>query len=381
MAAKVSDSSMEEVQLLKDEAGGLMWEMGITTITFYKGAFAPASAALRAQLTAVVQANPWLAGRLVKAKGGAVIQHSAAGACAEDQISALFLSVPAAGAASAGFALPAPSQGYEAICTEMYKGKKVVVGAGSSLLGQDKPVTLLTVAESAPGEFALILSMSHVVGDGRTYYEVLKMLRPGAAVRGLPTARVMTFGDAMRDRCNRKALAWVDSPSAMCHYLPLMMGCGKKATCYAFSLDAEKVAAAKKKGAAEGGVEFVTTNDVLTSGFFTACNARIGMMGLDCRGRLEGVGADLAGNYATALVMDEEVFGTPASLRKMYATSPYQTTGRPLPGCCCCGRASFAMVSNWSSFAGDLVPLDGCEMVVHLPVKNPATVLWDDMIP
>jgi len=48
-------------------------------------------------------------------------------------------------------------------------------------------------------------------------------------------------------------------------------------------------------------VDFVTTNDILTSHFFTACNARIGMMGLDCRGRLDGFGHDLACNYVTAL--------------------------------------------------------------------------------
>jgi len=75
------------------------------------------------------------------------------------------------------------------------------------------------------------------------------------------------------------------------------------------------------------------------------------MMGFDCRGKVEGVGADFAGNYGTALVLDDAMFGTPASLRKLYASTPYQSTG--LPGCCLCRRASFAMVSNWSSFVGD----------------------------
>ena len=30
------------------------------------------------------------------------------------------------------------------------------------------------------------------------------------------------------------------------------------------------------------------------------------------------------------------------------------------------------MATNWSSFAGGLVQLEGCEMTVHLPVQNPA---------
>ena len=44
-------------------------------------------------------------------------------------------------------------------------------------------------------------------------------------------------------------------------------------------------------------------------------------------------------------------------------------------------KVNFAMISNWSSFAGDLITLDGSEMSIHLPVVNPAMVLWDNMIP
>lgn len=378
------DGEVHEVQLLADEAGGLLYETGIATITFYKGDFAAASSAVRAQFGAVVEANPWLCGRLVSGKdaagkAGVRLRHPTV--CSEEQVSAMFASRPLAGGV-AGASLPAMERGYEAICTEMYKpASQMIVESGLALKDKDKPVCLLTLAESKPGEFCVVFSLSHAVGDGRTYYEVLKMLAPGAAARALPTARVHAFGEAMRDKCNRKALAWVESPAAMCHYMPLMLGCGKKARCYAFELDAAKLAEAKAAGAREGDVAYVTTNDVLTSGFFNACGTRIGMMGLDCRGRLDGVGADLAGNYATALVLDDSAFGTPASLRSMYASSPYPTTTRPLPGCCCAGKVSFGMVSNWSSFAGDLVPLDGCEMVIHLPVKNPASIMWDEMVP
>ena len=205
------------------------------------------------------------------------------------------------------------------------------------------------------------------------------MLRPGADVRALATRRVAAFPETMRDRCNRAALAWVDGPAAVCQMLPLLLGCGATAKCHAFLLDDARVAEAKRAGAAGGG--YVSTNDVLTSGFFIACGTTVGLMGLDCRGRLEGVGDDLAGNYVTALVMDDGVFGSPADLREMYATTPYATTTRKLPGACCAGKVSFAMVSDWASFAGDLVPLDGCELLVHVPVVNPAAILWDMMIP
>ena len=372
-------AARNDIQLLKDEGGGLLMEEGITTVTFYTGNFRSSSEAVRAQFAQVVAANPWLAGRLVKEKGGVLVRHPVN---TDGMIESLFTAT-SADDASAAFK-HTPRTAYVDICTEMYKSKVVVVGSGYSLLGKDKPLTLLTLAESAPGAFALIFSMSHVVGDGRTYYEILKMLQPGAAVRELPSTRVMTFSESMKDMCGRKELEWVDSASAAFMYtfamLPLMMGCAKKPRCYAFSLDAERLAAAKAEGAAAGGVPYVTTNDILTSGFFNECNARIGMMGLDCRDRVPGISKDLAGNYVSALVLGPEVFATPATLRKMYASTPYKTTVRPRPGCCC-GNKTFAMVTNWSSFAGAIVPLEGCEMVVHLPVKNPAYVLWDLMIP
>lgn len=41
------------------------------------------------------------------------------------------------------------------------------------------------------------------------------------------------------------------------------------------------------------------------------------------------------------------------------------------------------MITNWSSFAGSLVQLEGCELAIHLPVQNPAEVFpgTDMMIP
>ena len=94
------DGEVHEVQLLADEAGGLLYETGIATITFYKGDFAAASSAVRAQFGAVVEANPWLCGRLVSwkdaaGKAGVRLRHPTV--CSEEQVSAMFASRPLAG--------------------------------------------------------------------------------------------------------------------------------------------------------------------------------------------------------------------------------------------------------------------------------------------
>lgn len=81
-------------------------------------------------------------------------------------------------------------------------------------------------------------------------------------------------------------------------------------------------------------------------------------------------------------MVDPETFSTPAAIRKMLSSTPYQTTAGPLPGCCKegCG-ANFAMATNWSSFAGGMVQLENCELKIHLPVQNPANCVFDLMIP
>jgi len=177
---------------------------------------------LHAQFSKVVQANPRLTDQLVmdKGGGGTLLQHPAS--CSEDQINVMFSSVPHRERCERKLYTPCH------LHRDVRGQQKFIVESGYTLLNKDKPVILLTFAESKAGEFALVLSMSHAVGDGRTLYEVLEMLTPGTDMCGLPTALVPAFHDAMLDRCNRKALAWVDGASALCHMLPILPGCGTK---------------------------------------------------------------------------------------------------------------------------------------------------------
>lgn len=339
--AQVAAADMRDITLLKDEAGGLMMEEGIASITFYKGEFQPAVEALRAQFALAVASNPWMAGRLVKGKAGTCLRHPPTPSPTD--IDALFTATAAGD--EAAFKL-SPFSPYIKTCTDMYASKKVIVGSGRASVGKDAPVTLLTLSESAPGEFALIFSMSHAIADGRTYYEIMQMLQPGAAVRELQSERIPAFSESMRDMCGRKELEWADSPGVICMFVCGMLPCcsGPKPQCFAFELDPERLAEAKSAAAQDGSVEYVTTNDILTSGFFSECDCRIGMMGIDCRGRVEGIGQDQAGNYVSALVLDPDTFATPAAVRKMLSSTPYKTTMRPLPGCCSavcpCGKES-----------------------------------------
>ena len=388
-----------DIELMRDEAGGLLYEASIATVTFFRGDIVAASAALRAQFDAVARSNPWLTGRLVRGKtsrGKLVLRHPVKPT--QEDVEAVFACDHASNASGE----PSLGEPYAKLCGALF-AKKRVVPAGTALVNRpDAPVAMLRLARSPPNDdddddggggggdvFSLTFSLSHSVGDGRTYYEILKMLTPGAKVAALDATRRHAFSEDMRDVCNRDALRWIDSADAGCMFgcsmLPALFGFGKKAKCVAFALDGARLAEAKRAGAAASGGPFVSTNDVLTSAFFNACDNRIGLMGLDCRGRVDGIASDVAGNYVTALVLDDATFASPGRIRAMLGSVPYETTERPFPSCAkwCAGmdRASAGMVTNWSSFAGDLVSIPDCELALHLPVKHPDAMMFDCAIP
>ena len=80
-------------------------------------------------------------------------------------------------------------------------------------------------------------------------------------------------------------------------------------------------------------------------------------MGMDCRGRIDGVANDIAGNYVTALTMNTDTFGTPAAVREMLSSQAYQTTIGPLTryvnlGWFMFGRLFLYIVTVWISING-----------------------------
>ena len=114
----------------------------------------------------------------------------------------------------------APGTPYMKLCADLYKSS-VIVGSGAAIVGKEQYVSSLTLAESSEaGSFALVFSLSHSVGDGRTYYEVPSMLRPGADVRALSSARVHGFWESMLEQCDRK---YGDAPPAVEEILPAML--------------------------------------------------------------------------------------------------------------------------------------------------------------
>ena len=75
MAKVASAEAPAEVTLLKEEGSMMAYCGAVTTITFFSGP-APVDA-VRERVAAVVAANPWLGGRLVRGKKEEEVRSSA----------------------------------------------------------------------------------------------------------------------------------------------------------------------------------------------------------------------------------------------------------------------------------------------------------------
>ena len=147
----MASSDVNDIELMRDEAGGLLYETSIATITFFRGDIVGASQALRAQFDKVVRANPWLAGRLVRdktSKGKLVLRHPVAPT--EAHIDAVFASDHAEDV-SGELSLGVP---YPKLCKALFAKKRENAGenAGETVRvrGGDGLVIGRTESETSP---------------------------------------------------------------------------------------------------------------------------------------------------------------------------------------------------------------------------------------
>jgi hypothetical protein len=136
--------------------------------------------------------------------------------------------------------------------------------------------------------------------------------------------------------------------SAICNALGEMM-CGKKVHMYCYYVDGERMKEAKTKAVAEAKVEglsFVSSNDVLTSGFASTCQPHQFTMAIQFRGRIDGLDGHDIGNYHNGVVFDRTTYSSAAGIR-MALNGPKPYSRIQLPGCWRGSRCRLGMISNW----------------------------------
>lgn len=364
------------VPLLDEESSiVLKGEYGITSITFYRGDRAKATAAIRARVREIVDVNPWLVGRLVKNKQHKNVQLVYPSApLSDDMIERLFHDNPSQIHIGS-------EMGYE----ELFKASKsAIVKKGFKTINKPDIITRITIVPDmhCPEDgFALIFSISHIAADGYSYYQVLNSLFDTGTVQPLLVNRKQEAADKVVEVVGKKAFNFFHS---IPFFLNMLKGFifGKKVKCYAFYVDPDKIKVARDEIIANPtvGVDFISTNDILTSSFARTVDARICIMAVNLRSWIKEINSNDVGNYDGGLLFDEGTCARPSNIRKAFQSGlPILSTAKPLPGFWETVKGKICLISNWSDLQGNLV-FDGCEQRFHLPLYPVETFPCDSAV-
>jgi len=235
--------------------------------------------------------------------------------------------------------------------------------------------------------FALIFSMSHVVGDGHTYYALLSMLGGTAPCRALNPLRKPEVEERIKEVMGGRensalgvgltaAVIFGLVAAGFSRLRDAVLGPqGKHLRARILVIDQRQVEEEKKaivRG--EQGVDYVSTNDILTSWWSRAPrqgggSVLLAYMAVNFRGRVEGCEVLDAGNYESILNYRPGDFETPQLIRKSlqsFCRAGTPRTRMPTfwehlrsPG--------YSVCTNWSTFDRGMA-LPGCTTELHVPL-------------
>ncbi|KAJ3119784.1 hypothetical protein HK100_000158 [Physocladia obscura] len=235
-------------------------------------------------------------------------------------------------------------------------------------------------------EFALIMSMSHIIADGHTYGAVFMMIDPTRPIVAMDPVRAVKILQPALELAP-DALVVLNSVSFWLRFAVstaihfvwslVVRGRGIQSVPQFRRVNAEFICEQKKLYKEQQPASPVSTNDVIASWFLRAANATLGSVTVNLRGRVRSLGSLLAGNYSTSILFEAADVVTPALIRKAFSSPPYLRRrglgpDAPLIKVPWFRRFSYALVTNVSTLYEE-IRFENCELLFNLPLMKWST--------
>mmetsp|Transcript_21447 Transcript_21447/g.44730 ORF Transcript_21447/g.44730 Transcript_21447/m.44730 type:complete len:449 (-) Transcript_21447:67-1413(-) len=345
-----------------------------SVLTWFHGDYAKVMESLRERASKILQANPWLAGRIVTRKGEPILVYKA-----NPDLGGYFdVNEP-----SSLLARDDP--------LSQLGGKLADLCVQFGPTSPEWKIVVIPCHKSPTKSFAVIMSMSHALADGHTFYRILNMLLDSEEeIEALNVNRIMETEQQQIAALGGEAeYKFLQQPGFIvnCIYGALhSVFTNTKTVNHIYTVNQEAMEAAKKIAAQEDKhVQFVSTNDVITSWFLQNCRCKHGLMALNFRGKLDGHTESHAGNYENVVFFRADDSASPALIRKSITTgnnSPtFQrrvTVNDPMPNFWTMASGSIAIITNWASFAKPCLIKD-CEEDIQVPLYDLAKLIPSTM--
>ncbi|KAF0686889.1 Aste57867_21321 [Aphanomyces stellatus] len=333
----------------------------ITSVTFYSvddlkaptstgdSAFACAKAHLQARINATVQHNPWLTGRIQRNYFGPSTLEFDADAKSlpvdERTMPELSRNVP-----------------YETLTATL---------AHLPLPTVQGPMLRVYWISISASEAALVFSLLHEAADLVTYYRLYGMLNGATSIVSMSPNRFAGFPDASKlvVQDGMEQMGRVAALSFLCNAIRSLFF-GAKPTVGLHTINPAFIAHEKarhQQTVSTNGPPFVTTNDILTSWFFSTTRCDVGLMMLNLRSRIQGLDATYAGNYSTSIPYLPADYATPSLIRQS-VTSTYlrRALSGALPWLF---TGSISLITSWVTLY-EPATIPQWSMDEHLPFKR-----------
>jgi hypothetical protein len=334
-------------------------EPPISTLTWFQGDYRNAAAILENRVALIVQANPWLGGNIVKRGSGNTLY--------------LAYSSTKRLKSSDFFTCLDPNDSPIARETPLFQLADL---AKQCLLknGKNQPlfkVSLLPCQTNPNTAFAVVVVVSHLAGDGHTFYQIHNMLCSQEPVFGLLAKRISETTPLQKKALSREVdgcvLQSVPTLVNLVYGFIRSKTVGPATQARIILLDPPAMQQAKLDAAVD--VPFVSTNDVVTSWFLQHTQCTNGFMILNFRNRLPGHTDRHAGNYMNYMYFGRPDSERPNLIRQSLHTLKRIVTNHQMPSWWDCLTGSTAMITNWASFANANF-IEGCVEDLHVPLVS-----------
>ncbi|WP_027183217.1 hypothetical protein [Desulfovibrio inopinatus] len=382
MQKKITTIALQDTEIAHN-----MYDSPVTIATIFEGT--PPVDFLNDRAQQILSANPWLASRLEvdEQTGTPCLVHAE-----EPPLSPFYEQVDVADICVTGTTV-------DSILAETYTMplsyslSQIFTKHGFNSLNTDEPLFKIRLCTGSDGRFMIIVSMSHILGDGFTIYRIYQMLNPSEAVISLMPERIKSFHAVIEATGGLPGSLWiprsgvVPSSNSKLNWLleSKALWCTKetreaiglthgeeedvpaKETPFSgglFQVNLERVAEQKRTFQRNASIPWISTNDILTSWFLTRSQASMGAIAINARDRTPEIGTRHAGNYQLGFLLCPEEFEDPAGIRASVKAFSASTKS----GCTAGPGNTLALISSWTQRYSDLHFGTGCRLLLHLPL-------------
>mmetsp|Transcript_125566 Transcript_125566/g.246068 ORF Transcript_125566/g.246068 Transcript_125566/m.246068 type:complete len:469 (+) Transcript_125566:54-1460(+) len=370
--------ALKKVKLMDHEKDIMMMMPAITTITTYKAKRIPKTF-LKQKLAQLFRKNPWLCGRILKNATDGIHLGYPESINNPEQISKLLKEHMQV---LMDFDMP-ENLSYEEMLSRV---EHLQVKKGNECI--NKPyallfrITLLKI--KGRDEIAVVLSMSHVLGDGHTYYKIMSMLDNTTKVTPLIVERSVNYNQEAMKLLGPTTSQWLQSPFLLLGLISCAI-IRSSMNIIIVKVDNDWIARQKvaykqtKESLAdkekEQQPEYVSTNDIISSWLYKESGCDFGLMSLNTRNRVPAFTEEMVGNYESSVLYPTRAdCDTPGAIR-LSLQRGFRSASGTAPGVLKTLNWNAALVTNWSTFYKQIDISDysnkaPCRHIQHLPIAE-----------